>query len=282
MGECNTGKVSYLGGHAYNTNVAISGSDTSQGARLFLNALFEADCVTSVGQPDIALGLQGDLVIGAQTVPVEGELSATYVNNGRGPALDAMLSEMLPAGVELVDAAGGAPITGGAEWSVGSISGNPPQAGDPPHQGARGSTLQFADFGEYPIEVRMQYRVGQTTLEAPVATITVRVALDSDGDGVPDEDDSDPDDPNKCGDDDGDTCDDCAKGSYDPSNDGPDDDGDGICNAGDDDGGNPGDGDASGCGCETAPRDSGAPALLLIVACWLWTARRARAARATR
>jgi hypothetical protein len=282
MGECNTGKVSYLGGHAYNTNVAISGSDTSQGARLFLNALFEADCVTSVGQPDIALGLQGDLVIGAQTVPVEGELSATYVNNGRGPALDAMLSEMLPAGVELVDAAGGAPITGGAEWSVGSISGNPPQAGDPPHQGARGSTLQFADFGEYPIEVRMQYRVGQTTLEAPVATVAVRVALDSDGDGVPDEDDSDPDDPNKCGDDDGDTCDDCAKGSYDPSNDGPDDDGDGICNAGDDDGGNPGDGDASGCGCETAPRDSGAPALLLIVACWLWTARRARAARATR
>jgi len=45
-GECNLGKVSYLGGHRYSTNTPISGSRDSQGTRLFLNALFEADCVT--------------------------------------------------------------------------------------------------------------------------------------------------------------------------------------------------------------------------------------------
>jgi MYXO-CTERM domain-containing protein len=44
--ECDLGKVSYLGGHRYETAVPVSGSWGSQGTRLFLNALFEADCVT--------------------------------------------------------------------------------------------------------------------------------------------------------------------------------------------------------------------------------------------
>ncbi|MBL9014986.1 MAG: hypothetical protein JNL83_12460 [Myxococcales bacterium] len=43
------GKISYLGGHAYNTNVPVTSGSQSQGTRLFLNALFEADCVTAGG-----------------------------------------------------------------------------------------------------------------------------------------------------------------------------------------------------------------------------------------
>ncbi|HEY8430172.1 MAG TPA: hypothetical protein VIL20_17445, partial [Sandaracinaceae bacterium] len=50
-GECTLGKVSYLGGHAYGTAVPLSRNRDSQGTRLFLNALFEADCVTTAGQP---------------------------------------------------------------------------------------------------------------------------------------------------------------------------------------------------------------------------------------
>jgi hypothetical protein len=38
------GKVSYLGGHAYSVNVPISSNSQTQGARLFLNSLFEAPC----------------------------------------------------------------------------------------------------------------------------------------------------------------------------------------------------------------------------------------------
>ena len=45
-GECALGKVSYLGGHSYSTGTPISGSWSTQGTRLFLNSLFEADCVT--------------------------------------------------------------------------------------------------------------------------------------------------------------------------------------------------------------------------------------------
>jgi hypothetical protein len=41
------GKISYLGGHQYDTNVPLTSGSQSQGTRLFLNALFEADCVTS-------------------------------------------------------------------------------------------------------------------------------------------------------------------------------------------------------------------------------------------
>lgn len=49
---CN-GKISYLGGHQYKTDVPLVSGSQSQGARLFLNALFEADCVTgTVVGPD--------------------------------------------------------------------------------------------------------------------------------------------------------------------------------------------------------------------------------------
>lgn len=43
------GKISYLGGHQYSTNVPVASGSTSQGTRLFLNALFEAQCTTGAG-----------------------------------------------------------------------------------------------------------------------------------------------------------------------------------------------------------------------------------------
>ncbi|MFT3696525.1 MAG: hypothetical protein QM831_25520 [Kofleriaceae bacterium] len=43
--EC-AGKISYLGGHSYSTTVPVTSASQSQGTRLFLNALFEAQCVT--------------------------------------------------------------------------------------------------------------------------------------------------------------------------------------------------------------------------------------------
>jgi hypothetical protein len=41
------GKISYLGGHEYSTAVPVTSGSKSQGTRLFLNALFEAQCATS-------------------------------------------------------------------------------------------------------------------------------------------------------------------------------------------------------------------------------------------
>jgi uncharacterized protein (TIGR02145 family) len=71
---------------------------------------------------------------------------------------------------------------------------------------------------------------------------------DDDGDGVLDENDSDPFNPNLCSDIDGDDCDDCSVGgSYDPMNDGYDYDGDGACDAGDTDDDNDGVPDDADC-----------------------------------
>lgn len=42
------GKISYLGGHKYSTtSIPVTSGSTSQGTRLFLNALFEAQCATA-------------------------------------------------------------------------------------------------------------------------------------------------------------------------------------------------------------------------------------------
>ena len=59
------------------------------------------------------------------------------------------------------------------------------------------------------------------------------VDVDGDGDGVDAGQDSDDNDQFVCSDVDGDSCDDCVGGSYDPSADGPDADGDGQCDASD-------------------------------------------------
>jgi hypothetical protein len=44
-----SGKISYLGGHQYSTAVPVTSGSQSQGTRLFLNALFEAQCVNDEG-----------------------------------------------------------------------------------------------------------------------------------------------------------------------------------------------------------------------------------------
>jgi len=43
------GKISYLGGHSYATTVPVTSGSEGQGVRLFLNALFEAQCTTAPG-----------------------------------------------------------------------------------------------------------------------------------------------------------------------------------------------------------------------------------------
>ncbi|MGE0867392.1 MAG: hypothetical protein AB7P03_02435 [Kofleriaceae bacterium] len=142
------GKISYLGGHQYKTDVPVTSGSQSQGARLFLNALFEADCVT-----------------------------------------------------------GGDSSGGGG-------------------------------FG------------------------------DSDGDGVPDGADADPNDPAVCGDSDGDGCEDCAGGHLDPIND---------CANG---GGSAAPGSDSGC-CDSGSHGPASSAVLSgFIAMLLWRGRRRTPVRA--
>jgi MYXO-CTERM domain-containing protein len=275
--DCATGgKVSYLGGHKYETKVPLSTSVDSQGTRLFLNALFEADCVTSAGQPKIALSLTGDLVVAAKSLPVTKEYLVGYANSAAGAALAAVLRLSVPSGVTVTKVESGGTIASpGASWAIGSISGVPTPTGDPPASGSRSSTLSFSAWGEVKVTVDLDYRVGASDLKAVPTTVTIQVKKDSDGDGVPDDTDPSPNDAKLCGDSDKDNCDDCSSGSYDPSNDGPDADKDGMCDAATD----PTDpeADEGGCGCRVtaAPRWTAlglaALGLALVV---LWRSRR--------
>ena len=181
---CANGKVSYLGGHAYSTSVPVSQNGNTQGARLFLNALFEADCVTTAGQPALSLSLTPATVLTA-TVPVEQAFAATYTNAASGAALDAVMTVKVGTGVTIV-AAPDATIAGDtATWTVGSIGGVPGVQGDPPATASAPLTLRFPGYGTYQVTLDMSFRAGLTTLRAPtaVATVTVRVPGAGGGDG---------------------------------------------------------------------------------------------------
>ena len=197
-------------------------STTSQGARLFLNALFEADCVTTVGQPGLSLTLDGPLVVAARSLPVDATYGARFDNAGAGAALAAELRQRVGAGVEIVSATGGTIAGDLATWQIGSISGVPLRAGDPPTSDSRASTLRFAAYGDYTVTLELAYQVGASMRAISPVTFSVHVTSDRDGDGVPDELDPFPDDPDRCGDSDDDTCDDCSNGPVNPRNDGPD------------------------------------------------------------
>jgi MYXO-CTERM domain-containing protein len=106
---------------------------------------------------------------------------------------------------------------------------------------------------------------------------------DTDGDGVDDGRDPFPNDPERCGDGDHDTCDDCASGAFDLGADGPDADGDGICDAGEDDtmGDDEQEGDGGGCGCRAGGDPASLAALAALAALLLYRRRRAAAPRST-
>lgn len=248
--DCNLGKVSYLGGHSYDTAVPVSAHPGSQGARLFLNALFEADCVTTAGQPDLLVTWSGPASLPSDVLPAEGRYTVGFANGGLGAALDATLTVTLPADVEAADEEEGASVAGSEiSWPLGSIGGAGTSAG-PAAAGSRWADLRFAVEGEHVLEAVLAYRVGASTLRTAPATFTVVVSPDSDGDTVPDAVDPDPDDAHVCGDSDGDGCDDCAvAGRPEPDNDGPDQDGDGLCDDGGGGDGGAGGGGESGCSC---------------------------------
>lgn len=280
---CNLGKVSYLGGHRYSTATPVSGSESSQGTRLFLNALFEADCVTTAGQPEIALGWTGRMLVPGGSLPAEEAYSVRAGNTGRGAALDAVLTVTVPPALEIAASDAGGTVTGSqVVWELGSLGATGSTA--PPSSTSRALTLRFAGEGMHALDAELVYRVGASIRRA-TATYVVSVAPDRDGDGIADADDPFPDDARRCGDADSDTCDDCSvEGRSDPSSDGPDEDGDGICDAGEraelDGGAAPGPATTSaGCGCRAS--GAGAPAtlpLLLALATAVIVRRRGRQA----
>ncbi|WAS98828.1 MYXO-CTERM sorting domain-containing protein [Nannocystis punicea] len=155
------GKVSYLGGHEYDVKVPISANAKSQGARLFLNSLFEAPCATAEGLPAIDLNKLAPPTVDTPMVTFDIE----YANMGAMTALDATLTDTLPPGVTFVSATdNGMYANGVVTWDLGNLGQD--------EGGTVSVTVELADFGAYVNTVTLGYRAGVNLLSVEAAAMT--------------------------------------------------------------------------------------------------------------
>ncbi len=168
------GKVSYLGGHRYDTKLPISKNPTSQGTRLFLNSLFEAQCATAEGQPYVWLKAVGpDAVSSPQAT-----WTLTAANLGPGTALDAVVLDPLPGGATLVAATGNYTLdeeSNTVRWSLGNLG-----VGD---TATVDVTVRLAGPDLFLNQGEMRYVVGVNEKAVLSEVVTTAYSEDSDGDG---------------------------------------------------------------------------------------------------
>ncbi len=170
-GACG-GKVSYLGGHQYQVNTPMSKNPQSQGARLFLNSLYEAGCVTSEGQPIVMLTKSAPSAVSSASVTYTIE----YDNMGPGPALALVITDTIPTGSSFVSASVPGAFSGGAvSWAIGSLGSNA--------SGQVSFTVTLPAKGTYTNQASGTFRVGNNTQSATSnTTTTVWGACANDGD----------------------------------------------------------------------------------------------------
>lgn len=172
--ECGSlGKVSYLGGHEYDTKVPISTNPSSQGARLFLNSLFDSACATATGQPVISLVKSGPGSTTASAVTY----GITYSNAGPTVALKVVLTDPIPAGSSFVSATNGGSFAAGVvTWNLGNLG-----IGE---SGSVNFTVSLPAHATYSNTAKLDYFVGLNKFTIPSNTVQTLYDKDTDGDGV--------------------------------------------------------------------------------------------------
>ena len=174
-GNVGKGKVSFLGGHMYPTQVPISTSKSTNGVRLFLNSLFESGCADDTKQPNVTFTKSAPAVVSGSQVTY----TLSYANAGPGVADNAVIKDPLPAGTTFVSATGGGTYAAGTNtvtWNLGNLA-----------AGASGSvTLTITldtDGLTYMNQASLTYGVSLTTKTATSNTSTTRrdsTAVDAD------------------------------------------------------------------------------------------------------
>ena len=143
------GKISYLGGHDYGVDLPISANPQSNGTRLFLDSLFEAQCATEEGFPQLTITKSGPSTTDTASV----EYTISVHNDGPGVALDAVLTDELPAGANFISATGTTTATGATVvWDLGNLDSNETQDVT--------VVVQFADYGTFENDAELDFRVG--------------------------------------------------------------------------------------------------------------------------
>ena len=150
------GKVSYLGGHRYPTDLPISRNPDTNGVRYFLNALFEASCATAAGRPILRVVKSAPEVALLDTVTY----TLDYENSGSGIARNVVLRDPIPAGSTFVSASSGGTFDGTAvTWNLGALA--------QWDSGSRSFTVRLGAPGHYTNRASLTYLVGVTPARRP-------------------------------------------------------------------------------------------------------------------
>jgi uncharacterized repeat protein (TIGR01451 family) len=176
---CGTlGKVSYLGGHEYDVKLPISTNPKTNGTRLFLNSLFEAQCATQAGLPYVLVSKSAPATVTIPTIT----FSINYSNFGPGIALGAVLTDTIPPGSAFVSATGGGTFAGGVvTWNLGNLG-----VGE---GGSVDFTVTLSGFGTYQNSAELDYKVGLNAFTRTSNQTSTVYDSDTDGDGVVDSQD---------------------------------------------------------------------------------------------
>ncbi len=164
-GVATNGRVTYLAGHNYSVAGPISTNPQSNGARFFLNSLFESPGTSAAAQPVITLSKTAPA-----TVTPGGNIAYTlsYANSGTGTATSVVITDVIPAGSTFVSATGGGTNAAGTvTWNLGNLA-----------PGASGNLtlVVSAPTGSYMNTASIAFRVGTTprTVTSNTTTTTVQ------------------------------------------------------------------------------------------------------------
>lgn len=118
-GDALNGQVTYLAGHDYSLALPISSNPQTNGVRLFLNTIFQADCALADADADPTLDA-------LSTPATNGSLityALTFANPGSRPAENLVLRATVPAGSTFSLATGGGTHAGGVvTWNLPALA----------------------------------------------------------------------------------------------------------------------------------------------------------------
>ncbi|MDG1478496.1 MAG: MYXO-CTERM sorting domain-containing protein [Myxococcota bacterium] len=175
-GDTSSGQIVFIGGHEYDVSMPSSSNGESNGARLFLNTILATGCASSDIAADLLLTCDAE-TDDAGVITMVLDIS----NENVGHASSTTLVLTLPAGVSYVsDDASGTydSASGTVSWDLGTLAGS----------GAESITLtlEASGSGSYDLDAELDWTVGRSEGGA-TCTESVDVTLDSDGDGLTNE-----------------------------------------------------------------------------------------------
>ncbi len=119
-GDPAKGRITYLGGHEYTTNVPISNNPQTNGTRLVLNSLFMSGCADfTAPQPAVTLTKTAPATTGGNSIT----FTLAFANTGTATATNVTLTDPVPTNTTFTSATGGGTLVGSnVVWNLGSLA----------------------------------------------------------------------------------------------------------------------------------------------------------------